>query len=94
MNNEKEILEEAKKLIGYTSITDRLVQLLDLSGKIYMLQGQIDLCARLMKFKEERGEDITDKMEQNQERLKETLRGFKNSLRIQTHILNKQAQSE
>ena len=94
MNNELEqILSEAGIQIPM-SISERLTQLIELDGKISMLQGQIDLCDRLMKFKEYRGEDITDKMEQNQERLKETLRGFKNSLRIQTHILNKQAQSE
>lgn len=94
MNNELEqILNEAGIQIPMT-ISERLTQLLELDGKILMLQGQIDLYDRLMKFKEERGEEITDKMEQNQERLKDTLRSFKNSLRMLTYALNKQAQSE
>ena len=94
MNNELEqILIEAGIQI-HTTISERLTRLLELDGKILMLQGQIDLCDRLMKFKEDRGEEITDKMEQNQLRLKDTLRCFKNSFRILTHALNKQAQTE
>ncbi len=94
MNKElKQILNFAGIEIPMT-VNERLIKLMDLHGKIIMLEGQIDLCDRLMKFKEERGEEITDKMEQNQERLKETLRGFKNDLRIKSDGFNKHIQTE
>lgn len=91
---------ELEKILNFAGIeipattSERLCNMLELNSNILMLEGQIELCDRLMKFKEERGEEITDKMEQNQERLKETLRGFKNDLRIKSDGFNKHIQTE
>ena len=80
MNNEKETLEEAKKLVHYISLQDRVAQLhVTLSG-LQDLETRIRTNAKVIVLKELAGEEITEDMEMSQERLKESLRCIKNSV--------------
>ncbi len=94
MNNEKETLEEAKKLVHYISLQDRVAQLhVTLSG-LQDLETRIRTNAKVIFLKELAGEEITEDMEMSQERLKESLRCIKNSVTIQSLIIYKQSQKE
>ena len=94
MNNELEqILNEAGIQIPMT-ISERLIKLLDLQGTILMLGGEIDLHQCLMDSRERQGQEVTDKMEQNIERLRNTLRELKNDAVMQSLLLHEAAQRE
>ena len=93
MNNENDTLHEAKKLVHYISIQDRLNQLqILLQGvamqniKIASLDIQIKNNALL--------EVYSDELYEIQENQLETLRTLKNSVVFQTLAMHKQAQSE
>lgn len=93
MNNENDTLHEAKKLVHYISIQDRLNQLqILLQGvamqniKIASLDIQIKNNALL--------EVYSDELYEIQENQLETLRTLKNSVVFQTLAMHKQAQTE
>ena len=94
MNNEKETLEEAKKLVRYISLQDRVAQLhVTLSG-LQDLETRIRTNTKVIFLKELADEEITEEMEMSQERLRESLRCIKNSVTIQSLIIYKQSQKE
>lgn len=88
MKNEENTLSAAKEIL-FQSITldERIMQMKVLLDGIKMQKLSIKSCASLMDLAEGQGGEVTDEMEEEQEKRKETLRGIKNAFHVQFHLL-------